>query len=82
MENLLRISFAKPLNLRRTQEKQMKIGKGRFINRPSKKKTGVYDRFFVYIPTYVANDKHFPFEEGDEVLVKIQEGRLIIEKEE
>lgn len=59
----------------------MKIGKGRFINRPSKTSKGVYDRFFIYIPTYVARDESFPFKEGDEVLVRIKKNKLIIEKE-
>ncbi|MDH5686294.1 MAG: hypothetical protein OEZ48_00290 [Candidatus Bathyarchaeota archaeon] len=59
----------------------MKIGKGRFINRPSKTGGKLYDRFFVYIPTYVANDDHFPFMIGDEVLVRIEGKKLVIEKE-
>jgi hypothetical protein len=46
-------------------------GKGRFINRPTKTGKGVYDKFFMYIPTEVARDGLFPFKEGDEVLVKI-----------
>jgi hypothetical protein len=58
----------------------MKIGKGRFINRPSKTGKHLYDRYFVYIPTYVAKDEGFPFKAGEEVLVKIEEGKLIIEK--
>ena len=58
----------------------MKIGKGRFINRPSKTGKKLYDRYFVYIPTYVVKDEDFPFEAGEEVLVKIEQGKLIIEK--
>lgn len=58
----------------------MKIGKGRFINRPSKTGKKLYDRYFIYIPTYVAKDKDFPFENGEEVVVKIEGGKLIIEK--
>ena len=58
----------------------MKIGKGRFINRPSKTSKGTYNRFFVYIPTYVAEDERFPFEEGEEVVVRIQKDKLVIEK--
>jgi len=46
-------------------------GEGRFINRPTKTGKGVYDKFFLYIPTEVARDGLFPFKEGDEVLVKI-----------
>ena len=58
----------------------MKVGKGRFVNRPSKTSKGSYDRFFIYLPTHVARDERFPFEEGEEVLVKIQKGKLVIEK--
>ena len=58
----------------------MKIGKGRFINRPSKTAGKLYDRFFVYVPTYVAKDESFPFKAGDEVVVKIQREKLVIEK--
>ena len=60
----------------------MKVGKGRFINRPSKTGKKMYPRYFVYIPVYVAQDPSFPFEEGEEVLVRIKEGKVIIEKEE
>lgn len=60
----------------------MKVGKGRFINRPSKTGGKKYDRFFVYVPTYVAKDDAFPFEPGDEILVRIQDGKLVIEKED
>ncbi len=59
----------------------MKVGKGRFINRPSKTGKKLYDRFFIYVPTYVARDKSFPFEAGNEVVVRIKENRLVIEKE-
>lgn len=59
----------------------MKVGKGRFINRPSKTGKKLYDRFFVYVPTYVAKDKSFPFKPGSIVLVRIEADRLIIEKE-
>ena len=58
----------------------MKIGKGRFVNRPSKTSKGVYDRFFIYIPTHVAKDERFPFKKGEEVLVRISKGKLVIEK--
>jgi len=39
----------------------MKIGKRRFINRPSKQGK-LYDRYFIYIPIFVAKIKDFPFE--------------------
>ena len=59
----------------------MKIGRGRFSNRPSRTGGKLYDRYFVYIPTYVAKDEAFPFESGEEVLVRIEGERLIIERE-
>lgn len=58
----------------------MKVGRGRLINRPSRTGTKTYARYFVYIPTYVARDEAFPFKAGEEVLVRIEDGRLTIEK--
>ncbi len=45
--------------------------RGRFINRPTKTGHGVYDKFFVYVPTELARDSSFPFEAGEEVDVQI-----------
>ena len=57
-------------------------GKGRFINRPTRTGKGVYDKFFVYVPTEVARDGLFPFHEGDEVTIRIdpKRKRLIVER--
>lgn len=60
----------------------MKVGKGRFINKQSRTGKKVYDKFFLYIPTYVARDRDFPFKEGDLVVIKIDNGKLTAEKEE
>ena len=59
-------------------------GKGRFINRPTKTGKGVYDKFFVYVPTEIARDGLFPFHEGDEVTIRIdsKKKRLIVERVE
>jgi hypothetical protein len=40
----------------------------------------LYDRFFVYVPTYVARDKDFPFKTEEEVVIRIENGKLVIEK--
>jgi bifunctional DNA-binding transcriptional regulator/antitoxin component of YhaV-PrlF toxin-antitoxin module len=45
--------------------------RGRFINRPTKTGRGVYDKFFVYIPTELARDSSFPLKPGQEVDVQI-----------
>jgi hypothetical protein len=55
-------------------------GTGRVINRPTKSGGKVYDKFFIYIPTSVAKDSAFPFEPGEEVTIKIEGRKLIIEK--
>ncbi len=54
----------------------------KLMNRPSKSKGKMYDKFFVYIPTAVANDMMFPFKSGDDVVVRIdaKNKRLLIEK--
>jgi hypothetical protein len=57
-------------------------GKGRFINRPSRTGKRTYDKFFVYIPTEIARDGLFPFNAGDELLVKVEPRlkRVLLEK--
>ncbi len=54
---------------------------GRFINRPTRTGRGLYDKFFVYVPTEVARDSSFPFQPGEEVHVEIdseKRGLLIL----
>ena len=58
----------------------MKVGRGRLINRPTTTKGKKYDKFFVYLPTYVVRDEDFPFEVGEELVVRIEDGKLVIEK--
>lgn len=58
----------------------MKVGRAKLINRPTTTKGKKYDKFFVYIPTYVARDKDFPFKVGEELVIRIVNGKLIIEK--
>ncbi len=55
--------------------------KGRFINRPTKTGGGVYDKFFIYIPTELARDSSFPVKPGQEVDVQIdpERGTLVIQ---
>jgi len=55
--------------------------RGRFINRPTKTGRGVYDKFFVYIPTELARDSSFPFKPGQEVEAQIDslKGILVVE---
>lgn len=55
-------------------------GVGKLINRPTKTGGKSYDKFFIYIPTSVAKDSAFPFKPGEEVLVRIEGDRLVIEK--
>ena len=58
----------------------MQKGKGRFINRPTRTGGRTYDKFFIYVPTEVARDGTFPFKEGEEVAIRIENKRVIIEK--
>ncbi len=57
-------------------------GKGRFMNRPTKTGKRAYDKFFVYVPTEIARDGLFPFQEGDEIKVTVdpKRKRVILEK--
>jgi hypothetical protein len=58
--------------------------RGRFINRPTKTGRGVYDKFFVYVPTELARDSSFPFKAGEEVDIQIAAGKatLIVQLKE
>jgi hypothetical protein len=60
----------------------MKIGRAKLINRPTETRGKKYDKFFIYITSYVTSDKSFPFKEGDELIVRIEDRKLIIEKAE
>ena len=55
------------------------FGSGKTICAPGKR---AYDKFFVYIPTEIARDGLFPFQDGDEVLVKVDRKlkRVILER--
>lgn len=57
-------------------------GQGKLINRRTKTAGKDYDRFFIYVPTEVARDGTFPFQEGEKLTLKIdsKNKRLIIEK--
>ena len=52
-------------------------GKGKVVDRGKK-----YRKIFIYIPKEVAMDTSFPFEIGEDVTVRIEGERLIIEKRE
>lgn len=56
--------------------------KGRFINRPTTSKGRKYDKFFIYVPTEVARDSHFPFAEGEAVTIRmdLDKNRLLVSK--
>lgn len=55
-------------------------GTGRFINRPTTTGGKKYDKFFIYVPTEVARDGLFPFDPGEKVHIRINEGHLIISR--
>jgi len=50
-------------------------GKGKVVDRGKK-----YRKIFIYIPKEVSSDTSFPFEIGEDVTVKIEGEKLIIEK--
>jgi hypothetical protein len=58
----------------------MKTGIGTFINRKTKTAKKTYDRFFIYIPTEIARDGTFPFQENDKLQIEIQGNALTITK--
>ena len=58
----------------------MKIGRAKLVNKPTTTKGKKYDKHFIFISSYVITDKSFPFKEEDELIVRIVDGKLIIEK--
>ena len=58
----------------------MRTGTGTFINRKTKTGKKTYDRFFIYIPTELARDGTFPFNENDKVHIEINGKTLTITK--
>jgi len=52
-------------------------GKGKVVDRGKK-----YRKIFIYVPKEVAMDTSFPFKIGEDVTVRIEGERLIIEKRE
>lgn len=59
---------------------EMKVGRGKLINKPTVTKGKKYDKFFIYLSSFIVKDKDFPFKVDEELLVKIEKGKLIIEK--
>ncbi|MCL1978285.1 MAG: hypothetical protein FWG55_09355 [Candidatus Bathyarchaeota archaeon] len=60
----------------------MKIGRAKLVNKPTITRGKKYNKYFVFISSYVVTDKAFPIKETDELLVRIVNGKLIIQKEE
>jgi ribosomal protein S17 len=58
----------------------MKIGRATLVNKPTTTKGKKYDKLFIYLSSYVVKDKDFPFKVGDELMVRIGNGKLVIEK--
>jgi hypothetical protein len=67
---------------RNTTNDTMLEGRSKIINRSRKSKGKQYDSIFIYIPSDVTKDSTFPFRSDDEVTVRIDKNRLIIEKAE
>ncbi|MCP8308593.1 MAG: hypothetical protein H3Z53_07415 [archaeon] len=57
-------------------------GKGKFIDRPTTTGGKKYDKYFIYIPTDVANDSQFPFRVGDivEITVEPKSKRVVLKR--
>ena len=57
-------------------------GIGSIVERKSTLKTSkgekTYSRYWIYVPTDVAEDKAFPFKAGDKLLISITEGRKVV----
>ena len=58
----------------------MKVGRARLVNKPTTTKGKKYDKYFLYLSTYIIKDKDFPFKVGEELMAKIENGKLVLEK--
>jgi len=58
----------------------MKVGRARLVNKPTTSKGKKYDKYYLYLSTFLVKDKDFPFEIGEELVCKIENGKLVIEK--
>jgi len=67
---------------RNTTNDTMLEGKSKIINRSRQSKGKQYDSLFIYVPSDVTKDSTFPFRSDEEVIVRIDKNRLIIEKAE
>ena len=56
----------------------------KLLNRPTQTAGKQYNKYYIYIPTDLANDSAFPFEKGEKLKLRIdpQNKRLIIEKKQ
>jgi hypothetical protein len=52
-------------------------GKGKIVDRGKK-----YRKIFIYIPKEVSSDTSFPFKIGEDVTVRIEGKKLVIEKKQ
>ncbi len=55
-------------------------GKSKILNRSRKTKGKQYDSLFIYIPSDVTKDSTFPFKSDEEIIVRIDKDRLVIER--
>jgi hypothetical protein len=60
----------------------MKIGRAKLVNRQTETKGKKYDKKYVFISSYVANDPEFPFTVEDDLVVRIEGKKLVIGKPE
>jgi hypothetical protein len=51
------------------------VGKGKVVDRGGK-----YSKIFIYIPREVFSDTRFPFKKGEDVTVRIEGEKLVIER--
>ena len=58
----------------------MKFGRAKLINKPTTTKGKKYNKYFLYLSIYFAEDPDFPFKENEELLAKIESGKIIVEK--
>ncbi|MHA1507229.1 MAG: class I adenylate-forming enzyme family protein [Promethearchaeota archaeon] len=57
----------------------MELGKSKIVIKPSGK--GKYKTTWIYIPSKIANDTSFPFNDNEEILIEVQKDSILITKD-
>ena len=59
----------------------MKFGRAKLIDKPATTKGKKYSKYFSYLSIYLVEDASFPFKENEALIARLENGKLVIEKD-